>query len=97
MVELSVMGKAIQVSGHGSEDEPFILHGIKGNTPLAAAAEHAMIDNWMGPGNWDLLKTRLERPGNGQVLAVLTVLTNDENGQSIKGDIWFNIAEAYDI
>jgi hypothetical protein len=39
---------------------------------LVAVAEEAMIDHWMGQGNWKMLKTRLEDSTQGRVLAGLT-------------------------
>jgi hypothetical protein len=97
MVELSVMGRQVSIEGHGTEEEPFIVHGIKNNPPLAAVAEEAMIDHWMGNGNWEMLKTRLEHRPNKQVLAILTVLTTDEEDNPIRGDIWFDVTEAFAV
>ncbi len=95
MVELNVVGRQVSIEGHGTEDEPFIVHGIKNNPPLAAVAEEAMIDHWMGQGNWEMLKTRLEHCPKGRVLAILTVLTTDEEDKPIKGNIWFDVTEAF--
>ena len=43
MVELNVAGRQVSIVGHGTEDEPFIVLGIKSNPPLAAVAEEARI------------------------------------------------------
>ena len=59
MVELSVMGRQVLIEGHGTEEEPFIVHCIKNNPRLAAVAEEAMIDHWVGEGNWILLESKL--------------------------------------
>jgi hypothetical protein len=95
MVELNVVGRQVSIEGHGTEDEPFIVHGIKKNPALVAIAEEAMIDHWMGEGNWEMLKTRLEHCPKGRVLAILTVLTTDDENKPIKGDIWFDVTEAF--
>jgi hypothetical protein len=72
MLELNVVGRRVLIKGHGTEAESFIVRGIKNNCPLAAVAEEAMIDHWMGQGNWEMLKTSLEHSTKGRVLARLT-------------------------
>jgi hypothetical protein len=97
MVELSVMGRQVLIEGHGTEEEPFIVHGIKNNPPLAAVAEEAMIDHWMGPGNWLLAESKLETPGKQQTLAILTIRTFDENKEVVQGQVWFDVSEAFPL
>ena len=95
MIELNVVGKRVLIEGHGTRDEPFVVHGIQNDPALVAVAEETMIDHWMGQGNWEMLKTRLEHGPRGRVLAILTVLTTDEEDKPIKGDIWFDVTEAF--
>lgn len=97
MVELSVMGRQVLMEGHGTEEKPFIVHGIKSNPPLAAVAEEAMIDHWMGEGNWILLESKLEKPTRQQTLAILSIRTFDENEEVVQGKVWFDISEAFPL
>jgi len=95
MVQLSVMGREVLVEGHGTEEEPFIVHGIKNNPPLAAVAEQAMIDHWMGEGNWILLETELHMPEKDRTLAVLSIRTFEENEEVVQGKVWFDVSQAF--
>ncbi len=95
MVELNIMGKQVCIEGHGTESEPFIVHGINNDPPLAAVAEEAMIDHWMGEGNWLLVESRLEKPAKDQTLAILSIRTFDENDEVVEGKVWFDVSEAF--
>ncbi len=95
MVELNIMGKQVCIEGHGTESEPFIVHGINNDPPLAAVAEEAMINHWMGEGNWLLVESRLEKPAKDQTLAILSIRTFDENDEVVEGKVWFDISKAF--
>ncbi len=95
MVELNVLGRRVLIEGHGTESEPFIVHGIKNDPALAAVAEEAMIDHWMGEGNWLLVKSELERPSKVRTLAILSIRTFDENDEVVEGKVWFDISKAF--
>jgi hypothetical protein len=95
MVELDVAGRKIKITGEGASDNPFVVTGTGPNTPVAALAEHAMMDHWMGDGNWFPVKTSTHSTEGGGVMAVMTIRTLDENGEVIQGDIYFDVSEAF--
>lgn len=97
MLELNVMGRKIKVTGEGAEDCPFVLTGTGPSTPVAAEAEHAMLNHWMGKGNWALMKSSTRSTEDGRNLAVLTIRTFDENEELVQADIYFDISEAYNL
>ncbi len=97
MVELNVLGRRVLIEGHGTESEPFIVHGINNDPPLAAVAEEAMINHWMGEGNWLLVKSELERSAEGKTFAILLIRTCDENDEVVQGRVWFDISEAFTV
>lgn len=95
MVELDVAGRKIKITGEGASDNPFVITGTGPNTPVAALAEHAMMDHWMGDGNWFPVKTSTHSTDGGGVMAVMTIRALDENGEVIQGDIYFDVSEAF--
>ena len=95
MVELSVMGRKIEITGEGAEDSPFVVKGTGPSTPVAAEAEHAMINHWMGKGNWVPVRSSTRATDDGRRLAVMTIRTFDENSEVVQADIYFDISEAY--
>jgi hypothetical protein len=95
MIDFNLAGKRVSIVGHGTEVEPFIVHGINNDPPLVAVAEEAMLDHWMGKGNWLLIESRLERPGADKTLAILSIRTFDEKNEVIQGQIWFDVSEAF--
>ena len=95
MVELSVMGRNIQITGEGAEDSPFVVKGTGPSTPVAAEAEHAMMNHWMGKGNWAPMRSSTRSTQDGRHLAVMTIRTFDENDEVVQADIYFDISEAY--
>lgn len=95
MLTLSVAGKDVTITGAGAEDDPFIVTGIEGNPSLAAAAEEAILDHWLGADDWLLIESRLNRPKPGQTMAVLKIRSFDENEDVVQGQVWFDISEAF--
>jgi hypothetical protein len=95
MLELTVMGRSIKIYGQGAEDSPFIVKGTGTNPPLAALAEHAMLDHWMGKGNWMLMKSSTHSMHDGGTMAVLTIRTFAEDDELVQADIYFDITEAF--
>jgi len=97
MLELEVMGRRIKIYGQGAADAPFVVKGTGANSPLAALAEHAMLDHWMGKDNWTLVESSTQSTDNGGTMAVLKIRTFDENDELVQGDVYFDISEAFDL
>lgn len=95
MLTLNVAGRDVTITGAGAEDDPFVITGVKGSPSLAAAAEEAMLDHWMGADGWLLIESRLHRPKPGQTMAVLKIRSFDENEEVVQGQVWFDVSEAF--
>ncbi len=95
MLIFNLAGKDVTITGAGAQDDPFVVTGINGNPSLAAVAEEAMLDHWMGSDGWLLMESRLERPKPRTTLAILRIRSFDENEEVVQGEVWFDVSEAF--
>ena len=96
MLIFKVAGRDVTITGAGAEDDPFVVTGIAGNSSVAAEAEKAMLDHWMGADGWLLVESRLERPEPSKTMAILKIRSFDENDEVVQGEVWFDVSEAFE-
>lgn len=95
MVTFQIGSHNISITGEGAEDCPFIVTGTGSNSPVAAMAEHQMMNRWLGEGNWIPVRTMTTDKPDGGTLAIMTIRTVDENAEVVQANIYFDISEAF--
>jgi outer membrane lipoprotein-sorting protein len=96
MVTFQIGSRSVSITGEGAEDAPFVVTGTGPNSPVAAMAEHQMINHWLGEGNWIPVRTMTTDKPDGGTLAIMTIRTVDENAEVVQADIYFDVSEAFE-
>jgi len=97
MVRFQIGSRSVSITGEGAEDAPFVVTGTGPNSPIAAMAEHQMMNHWLGEGNWIPVRTMTTDRPDGGTLAIMTIRTVDENAEVIQADIYFDVSEAFEV
>jgi outer membrane lipoprotein-sorting protein len=97
MVTFQIGSRSVSITGEGAEDAPFIVTGTGPNSPIAAMAEHQMMNHWLGEGNWVPVRTMTTDKPDGGTLAIMTIRTVDENAEVVQANIYFDVSEAFDV
>jgi outer membrane lipoprotein-sorting protein len=97
MVTFQIGSRSVSITGEGAEDCPFIVTGTGPNSPVAAMAEHQMMNHWLGEGNWVPVRTMTTDKPDGGTLAIMTIRTVDENAEVVQANIYFDVSEAFDV